>query len=1325
MSKKEFIDSLFIKRATYNDPEQAEMTANLLDTVSSDIYSESQRFVFELIQNADDAARGDSNEVRFDFFEHHLLVSHNGSAFTPEDIEAITGAGFSRKKNDPTKTGYKGIGFKSVFGKSNWVGIFSDGYHLRFDKEHHGTRLPWQVIPIWTEANSLPDKVRHFVEVSGYHVTTVIHLPAAQALEQELAELLQSGQILLFLRHISAITVARQGQVQYTISKTVELATTAYQPTTLWKDQKLTSHWLVQRFDHLPVDADTQKALRADEKTPAKLRDGSHTELAFAARVDSGRIRALTAEESLLFTYLPTKVADFGFPFLVNGSFLTSAAREALHEDRVWNQWLLGLVASKLFEWLAQLAQTEHRFEVLHLLPTLFANSGNELKNAFTEKAKQALATCAFVPTQSQGISRISEVVIDDTGLASQPFISKEALAAFINAKTGSHFTPSSFSHADLQRPQKLQPLGATLFEASNLEGFFLSEVFAASHQLDHNYALLEYFFRKATKFDATGEWKHKLKLIPFIYSSDLQLKAPATICFPSLVYKAENGQTVTVIHPTVYAKLNQHADLKSWLESLGVKEPSDEAYLENEILGDIEKCITLDNYQQVTRYLFSQFKKGKLTPMHLEKLQDLHLLCTNGKLIAAKECYLSDMYEPVLKLQERNKLGDFVDAEYKQQADLTSEWKPFFIKIGVSENIALANFTCSKNVDKVIEPEYFDFVIEEAKKGHSYPHLIGPGSRVILDKIRYSQFANNYLFSKLFWEQAFTCITVAEVKECARIPWGYYGSVERVTNYFHWYLDNQPVFPTSQKSCRKAVEVFANHKDIAEVAGAHLPVFDYDEPIPEGWKPLLKFRQQLEVEDYLKILTSIAQTAIERNGAVSDAERGRIGLVYNQLAKRLAHFSTTEKAALFTWSGTNRLLAVNGSFEPATELKWITEEGFSSLSGSNLKALYIPKNCQTDIPEFAQLLELLQVQCIREFTPQIEGRSPNTALKNKLLQILPYLALIIHKRQYKSAEAEFTRMHKLVEATSFYSASSICLSFIYRGETFRGQPLPIFRGADHSFYLKGNWRSPLTAYHMLRELSTLLEVKRIDNELRLLLELPAAEIAQWLLDDMGIAPADLAAAQSWLPTVAPALDTTESVPSEPASVLSTPYVDANGFDESPDESSNWADETFEPMVAADAIDPTSILVSKHASVIQAAAIQQGNYDTIASLEVRLDIGRWCEELVYKLLCADATEFTQVQWMNQHGESSLPYDFKVVQKGQQRLLEVKGTPSRDKDSIYLSPAEWSIMFEHGPQYSIYRVLGAGNPDPKVIVTDYPSSQVEKGQLLPAKIEMVI
>ena len=167
MSKIDFIKGLHKKRSTFIDPDQAEMIANLLDTISSDIYSESQRFIFELIQNADDAGLTDGNEIHFDFYSTALIVSHKGKSFDEADIEGITNAGKGTKGSDVSKTGYKGIGFKSVFGKSNKVTILSDGYSFRFDRalikqSFNGIKMPWQIIPIWTDTKDFHNDINRF-----------------------------------------------------------------------------------------------------------------------------------------------------------------------------------------------------------------------------------------------------------------------------------------------------------------------------------------------------------------------------------------------------------------------------------------------------------------------------------------------------------------------------------------------------------------------------------------------------------------------------------------------------------------------------------------------------------------------------------------------------------------------------------------------------------------------------------------------------------------------------------------------------------------------------------------------------------------------------------------------------------------------------------------------------------------------------------------------------------------------------------------------------------------------------------------------------------
>lgn len=818
MSKQNFINELSKENSTFSTTRQAEMVASLLNTVSTDIYSESQRFVFELIQNADDAAENEENEVHFDFFSNCLIVSHNGKPFDENDIISLTGAGASTKKSDPTKTGYKGIGFKSVFGKSERVTIFSGGYQFRFDKSNHTTILPWQIIPFWTEKTDFPEEIQNCETIGKYNVSTIIELKQAKSLIDDLNELLDNGQILLFLRRISKISVSKENNVISSIQKqSIKQDDGYFNEITLFKDKKVISSWITKSFKEIPITSETKEALIHDDKTPDKLKEADFTEITFAAMVEDGKIKSLKNNESLIFTYLPTKVSEFDFPFLVNGSFLTNAAREGLHEDRIWNQWLFSLVAIKLLEWFEFLSQSKFKFQILHLLPKRFNTSHNALKVAFDKSIESSIKEKIFVPDKSSKLKKVSELVIDKTGLSDVNFISPETVVEYINLKEKTDFKGDSFINPKLQRADKLISFNTYVFASDNLEPFFQSSVFQENHQTSENFSLIEYFYNKA-KNDESKEWHEKLKDISFIYVTEKVLKKPKTVCFPSMSFETEFGDGVTLIHSEVYSKIEINSKIKNWLEQLGVKEPSDNAYLENEIIGNIDNSITNENFLRVTRFIFNQSKKDKLTDWHFEKLQNLKLSTTSKEFKAAKECYLSDFYEPSLNLEKVNSQGKFVSEVYKQQSDFISEWKTFFLKIGVSENISIIKIETSIHENNGIEEQYFKDVGKEAKQGHRYPHLVDSTNSVRLDKIRYSEFATDYKFSKVFWHQAIKTIKIDEVRQYASMPWGYYGNSCSVSNYFYWCIANSKIFPATTKECLKAEQLFINSKEINEM---------------------------------------------------------------------------------------------------------------------------------------------------------------------------------------------------------------------------------------------------------------------------------------------------------------------------------------------------------------------------------------------------------------------------------------------------------------------------------------------------------------------------
>lgn len=176
------------------------------------------------------------------------------------------------------------------------------------------------------------------------------------------------------------------------------------------------------------------------------------------------------------------------------------------------------------------------------------------------------------------------------------------------------------------------------------------------------------------------------------------------------------------------------------------------------------------------------------------------------------------------------------------------------------------------------------------------------------------------------------------------------------------------------------------------------------------------------------------------------------------------------------------------------------------------------------------------------------------------------------------------------------------------------------------------------------------------------------------------------------------------------------------------------AAQPFRATVAAEDIDLSTVTVSmetyigtwSHSPVGVEATTQpetERGYSLIESDEDRTAIGRWCEVYVNRLLTNEPSRFTHVEWANAAGESGKPYDFKVLEHGVEKYLEVKGTPSVDKAEFYFSTSEWRVLFEQQERYSIYRVFEAGKPSARLAVIQYPSAQLVKGELLPTRITL--
>ena len=314
-----FIQELYKKRSNYSDPDQATMQENSLEKLSSGIYTEGERFIFELLQNAVDAhTASDCLTVSICIQDGYLVFMHNGDAFTNEDIEGICFVGRKGEKvRNAKKIGYKGIGFKSVFGISSKVYIHTANQCFRFDKDYWRTywnehwsqsfgpkpadlspyTMPWQVIPIESE-------VPICIDERNANVATYIAIDPED--EQKLADsvkgLMQSCRFLIFLKDNNIkMSFTCHGNMQCSIEKR-----TLNGEVVLYLNGIEDSRWMVYKNHEVPLNLtdDQKRRIEKHKNTPDKLKNATSFDLFFAIAIEEGKLKK--ADNAVLYTYLPT-----------------------------------------------------------------------------------------------------------------------------------------------------------------------------------------------------------------------------------------------------------------------------------------------------------------------------------------------------------------------------------------------------------------------------------------------------------------------------------------------------------------------------------------------------------------------------------------------------------------------------------------------------------------------------------------------------------------------------------------------------------------------------------------------------------------------------------------------------------------------------------------------------------------------------------------------------------------------------------------------------------------------------------------------------------
>ena len=295
-------------------------------------YADRTHFIFELLQNAEDAlGRRDGSkeprEVTFTLSERQLQVRHFGAPFTEADVKSICRIGRSSK--DVTDIGHFGIGFKSVYAFTDRPEIHSGDEDFSIENF------------VWPRA---ADPVERRVD------ETLIILPlkkdsAVNEIERGLRDL--GPRTLMFLREIEEITWSSEGGLEGLYLRT--------QPE--WLDDN------VRRVSVLGEQGDVQtderwlifsRAVRRSDRAVG------HVEVAFKIetkeRSDAEIISPV--EDSPLVVFFPT-VLSTHLGFLVQGPFRTTPSRDNVPAGDPWNRHLIKETATLLVQALRWLRDHE------------------------------------------------------------------------------------------------------------------------------------------------------------------------------------------------------------------------------------------------------------------------------------------------------------------------------------------------------------------------------------------------------------------------------------------------------------------------------------------------------------------------------------------------------------------------------------------------------------------------------------------------------------------------------------------------------------------------------------------------------------------------------------------------------------------------------------------------------------------------------------------------------------------------------------------------------------------------------------------------------
>ncbi|TLD34115.1 hypothetical protein PspLS_01685 [Pyricularia sp. CBS 133598] len=315
--------------------------------LAKDLYSKDVRFIFELLQNADDNCYSESRKldqiptVAFQLYKDKFVVECNEDGFEEVNLRAICAIGQSSKTQEHGYIGEKGIGFKSVF-KVAWKALIQSGDYSFAFKHRPGESGMGMITPEWDDnTEGTPDE-------GWTRITLYLHEDSqAPARYQDILKQLNEldSTTLLFLKKLRRIDITIHNDGDDNMESTTLLIDTndITHRAVLTKKRSMAGavRKTSKKYCHVTKYQTTDLPDRTYRANKESEKSYSNAEVILAFPITSDDVPIIEAQQ--VFAFLP--IRQLGFKFLIQTDFVTMASREDVLTSAPRNISLLDEIA--------------------------------------------------------------------------------------------------------------------------------------------------------------------------------------------------------------------------------------------------------------------------------------------------------------------------------------------------------------------------------------------------------------------------------------------------------------------------------------------------------------------------------------------------------------------------------------------------------------------------------------------------------------------------------------------------------------------------------------------------------------------------------------------------------------------------------------------------------------------------------------------------------------------------------------------------------------------------------------------------------------------